>query len=926
MSAFHRTVAMIAALLALGGPASASVDPGNSTCTTGLSKAIFDAYTTDPATGLITPLTTQMKAYICAQVWDWAQAIVTAGNSGWSGGGSPDGGTSITLAGDATGNSSANAVVRIQGRAVDAMTSEPGDGWIFEWSHSGLRWVPADPAYLSVSHASTAGSCTNGLVSTGSYSDPSWLTSIAGSKVSGNISGKAATCGTADVATNGLVSTDSYSSPSWLTAISGGIVSGAVASATTCAQLQGYAVDSGAPTSGRALVWDGSKWTATAPGGDLGGTWPSATVGALQGHVVDNAAPSSGDVLAFSSSAWRPTTASGLSVSYASTSGSAGSATTCTSCTSASSATTAAGLSAILVCASGGLGIDATPGSAHLVPISKSAAGGSYVYEVRQPASSDLSDGPFLGLHATADAAGTCSTATTAAGLSSTLGTGSGGTGITTAPTAATHVLGAVSSGAGFVWSERALGTGDIPSLSATYLPLHAKADSCGAADTATSATSATTAGSATSCGTCTTAGSCSGNAATATTLATAPTAATHVWAGTGGAAPYTWTERALATTDIPSLSATYLPLHAKADTCGAADTATSATSATTAGSATTATSCGTATTAGTCTGNAATATTLATAPSSATEFWAGTGGVAPFTWTHRAITTGDLPQIPTTGGGLGRDATPTASGQFLRSTGLAGGPYSWAAPAALISGDIPDISGTYAIRSRSISTTTGQITGGGDLSADRTLGLATAGPGAGSATNASLTIDAYGRVTALSSGSAPITSVSGSTGVSCSGSPGATCSLSSVGPGASSYTNANITINAQGQVTAASSGASGAGARTSVNAQVQTTSASQTVLTTYAIPANSVVTIMTKITARQASSTSSAGWGVAGTYYNSSGTATLVGTNTTLWSHNSTGWSVAYTVSGASVRMSVTGGAGATVNWSGTMEVEYAP
>jgi hypothetical protein len=37
-----------------------------------------------------------------------------------------------------------------------------------------------------------AGTATNGVVTTGSYADPSWITSLAGSKVSGNISGNAA--------------------------------------------------------------------------------------------------------------------------------------------------------------------------------------------------------------------------------------------------------------------------------------------------------------------------------------------------------------------------------------------------------------------------------------------------------------------------------------------------------------------------------------------------------------------------------------------------------------------------------------------------------------------------------------------------------------------------------------------------------------
>jgi hypothetical protein len=37
-----------------------------------------------------------------------------------------------------------------------------------------------------------AGTATNGVVTTGSYADPSWITSLAGSKVSGDISGNAA--------------------------------------------------------------------------------------------------------------------------------------------------------------------------------------------------------------------------------------------------------------------------------------------------------------------------------------------------------------------------------------------------------------------------------------------------------------------------------------------------------------------------------------------------------------------------------------------------------------------------------------------------------------------------------------------------------------------------------------------------------------
>ncbi len=57
-------------------------------------------------------------------------------------------------------------------------------------------------AYVGGSNASgtwginitgSAGSVTNGVLTTGSYADPSWITSLAGSKISGNISGNAGT-------------------------------------------------------------------------------------------------------------------------------------------------------------------------------------------------------------------------------------------------------------------------------------------------------------------------------------------------------------------------------------------------------------------------------------------------------------------------------------------------------------------------------------------------------------------------------------------------------------------------------------------------------------------------------------------------------------------------------------------------------------
>jgi hypothetical protein len=53
----------------------------------------------------------------------------------------------------------------------------------------------------AISISGNAATATNGVVTTSSYADPAWITSLAGSKISGNISGNAATATTATTAT-----------------------------------------------------------------------------------------------------------------------------------------------------------------------------------------------------------------------------------------------------------------------------------------------------------------------------------------------------------------------------------------------------------------------------------------------------------------------------------------------------------------------------------------------------------------------------------------------------------------------------------------------------------------------------------------------------------------------------------------------------
>jgi hypothetical protein len=161
---------------------------------------------------------------------------------------------------------------------------------------------------------------------------------------------------------------------------------------------------------------------------------------------------------------------------------------------------------------------------------------------------------------------------------------------------------------------------------------------------------------------------------------------------------------------------------------------------------------------------------------------------------------------ITTSGGAITSSGTIALS---LTPTGATTGNYQLPNISVDQFGRVTAISSGNAVTSIAVTGSNGISVAGGTITSTGTiaLSLAASGANAGTYVSPTVTVDATGRVTSISNGSAAVTTVTGTNGITASGSGTVTLSLTNTGVSAGTYNAPVLTIDSYGRVTSVSSG-----------------------------------------------------------------------------------------------------------------------
>jgi hypothetical protein len=142
---------------------------------------------------------------------DWYRFFLNLLNKANTGGGAGTV-TSVNVSGGTTGLTTSGGPVTTSGTITLAGTLDVDNGGTGATTASGARTNLDVPSTTGSGATGTwnidilgnSGTVTNGVYTTGSYADPTWITSIAGSKVTGNITGQAGSVANALTAGTGI--------------------------------------------------------------------------------------------------------------------------------------------------------------------------------------------------------------------------------------------------------------------------------------------------------------------------------------------------------------------------------------------------------------------------------------------------------------------------------------------------------------------------------------------------------------------------------------------------------------------------------------------------------------------------------------------------------------------------------------------------